>query len=244
MPSAVAKDAPVVEWSGDTYRLIPSRFPPVNVYDGLIANDRQDQITAVEDLTNPRLRSLSRLQRSARPNTAADPRLQNWNLAPFAYGNPDGSTFFGEERPCLEVSIERQTALAVSVTKRQTFMEATREAPIGLDMRMLCTRVSGIFWDLRDVVEAHTALTKAQRRQIGARMPSAAQGILYRPTERPAGTCVAIITGDALKQAQQTSHFRYMWDGVRISLLYEFNDKGTLIPAQALAGADDILVAA
>jgi hypothetical protein len=50
-------------------------------------------------------------------------------------GNPDGSVFFGEERPCLEVALERQTALAVSVARRQMFMEATQEAPIGVDIR-------------------------------------------------------------------------------------------------------------
>ena len=243
MSSVVPKNAPVVKWSGDTYRLIPSRFPPVSVYEGLIANDRQDEIVAIENLTNPRLRSLNRLQQSAGGSAAGDPRLQNWNLAPFAYGNPDGSTFFGEERPCLEVSLERQTALAVSVAKRQTFMEATNEAPIGLDMRMLCTPVSGLFWDLRDVVELPADPGEKQRREIGASMPEAAQGILYRPTERQAGTCVAVVTGDVLQRTQQTVHFRYMWDGTRISLLYVFNKEGTRIEAQALAGPDDVLAA-
>lgn len=242
MSSVVPKNASVVKWSGDTYRLIPSRFPPVNVYEGLIANDRLDEIVTIENLTNPRLRSLSRFQQSTGGSTAADPRLQNWNLAPFAYGNPDGSTFFGEERPCLEVSLERQTALAVSVAKRQTFMEATDEAPIGLDMRMLCTPVRGLFWDLRDVVDLPN-LGEEQQREIGTSMPETAQGILYRPSERPAGTCVAVVTGDVLERAQQTAHFRYVWDGKRISLLYFFDKEGTGIEAQALRGPDDVLAA-
>jgi len=241
MSSAAPSSAPIVQWSGDTYRLIPSRFPPVNVYDGLIANDRQDDVVAIENLTNPRLRSLSRIQQSALGGATADPRLQNWNLAPFAYGNPDGSTFFGEERPCLEVCLERQTALAVSVAKRQMFMEATNEAPIGLDMRVLCTPVSGKFWDLRGVDLSNFA--EGERRKIGASLPEAAQGILYRPTERPAGACIAIVSGAVLQRAQQTEHFRYMWDGKRISLLYAFNKEGTRIEAQALAGANDVLAA-
>jgi hypothetical protein len=244
MSSVVPKNAPVVEWSGETFRLIPSRFPPVNVYEGLITNDLQDEIVAVENLTNPRLRSLNRLQQSSPGNTVADPRLQNWNLAPFAYGNPDGSTFFGENHPCLEAAFERQTALAVSVAKRQTFMEATREAPIGLDMRMLCTPINGLFWDLRDVSDLPASLDQPQRRAIGSNMPQTAQGILYRPIERPAGTCVAVVTGDVLQRSQQTVHFRYMWDGQSISLLYVFNKEGTRIEAKALSGAEDVLVAA
>ncbi len=46
MPSAEVENAPVVNWSGDAYRLIPSRFPPVNVYQGLIANDRLEEVFA------------------------------------------------------------------------------------------------------------------------------------------------------------------------------------------------------
>jgi RES domain-containing protein len=244
MPSAAPENAPLIKWSGEAFRLIPSRFPPVNVYEGLIANDRQDEIVAVENLTNPRLRSLSRLQQTTQGDVSADPRLQNWNLAPFAYGNPDGSTFFGGDRPCLEVALERQTALAVSVAKRQTFMEATREAPIGLDMRMLCTPVNGTFWDLRDVSRLPSELDKKQRYELGAKMPEDAQGILYHPVERPAGTCLVIVTGDVLQRSQQTVHFRYVWDGKRISQLYAFDKVGTPIDADALASENDVLAAA
>lgn len=244
MPSVALDAAALVAWSGKAFRLIPSRFPPVNVYDGLIANDRQDEIVAVENITNPRLRSLDRLQQQAQGKPDANPRLQNWNLAPFAYGNPDGSTFFGEDRPCLELAFERQTALAVSVSKRQLFMEATNEAPIGLDMRMLSTPVSGTFWDLRDVGILPAQLPEVQRRELGARMPEEAQGILYRPAERPIGTCLSIVTGDVLDRSQQTVHFRYLWDGKCISLLYSFDKKGTRIEAAALASDKDVLAAA
>ncbi|TIP91940.1 MAG: RES domain-containing protein, partial [Mesorhizobium sp.] len=34
MPSVALENAPLVKWSGDAFRLIPSRFPPVNVYEG------------------------------------------------------------------------------------------------------------------------------------------------------------------------------------------------------------------
>ncbi len=244
MPSAALEKAPVVKWSRDAFRLIPSRFPPVNVYEGLINSGRQDEIIALENLTNPRLRSLGRLQQTTQGDASADPRLQNWNLAPFAYGNPDGTTFFGEGRPCLEVAFERQTALAVSVAKRESFLKATEETSIGLDMRMLCTPVNGTFWDIRDIEGLPAGLDEKRRREIGAKMPEGAQGILFRPVERPAGICLAIVTGDVLERSQQTVHFRYVWDGKRISILYAFDKEGVRIEASALAGEDDVLAAA
>lgn len=244
MPSVEVNGAPLVDWSGDSYRLIPSRFPPVNVYDGIIANDRLDDVYEAEKLTNPRLRSLGRMASAAGGGSAADPRLQNWNLAPFAYGNPDGSLFFDEHRPCLEVTADRQTALAVSVARREAFLRSTREAATGLDMRMLRHPVSGKFWDLRDAPDPVAGLDLKARREIGKRMPDGAQGILYRCAERPAGTCVAILTGDVLGRSVQTIHFRYVWDGGRIVLLYVFNEEGTEIEPALLGGAEDVLAAA
>jgi hypothetical protein len=244
MLNAEVENARLVHWSGEAYRLIPSRFPPVNVYEGLIANHRVGELVATENLTNPRLRSHERIAATVGNATDADPRLQNWNLAPFAYGNPDGTLFFGEDRPCLEVSTERQTALAVSVAKRETFLRSTQEAPIGLEMRMLCTPVEGKFWDLRGLAEPAGGLEHVTRRWMGAKTPAEAQGVLYRPAERPAGTCIAILTGDVLRRSTQTVHFRYSWDGKRIALLYAFDSKGTEIQASTLSSAMDVLAAA
>ena len=191
MRSAAVENAAVIDWSGDAYRLIPSRFPPVNVYEGLIANDRLNDVYAAEAITNPRLRSLSRMTSAGAVDASADPRLQNWNLAPFAYGDPDGTLFFDERQPCLEVAVERQTALAISVAKRERFLSHTATPSTGLDMRMLRTPVKGKFWDLRGMADPIAGLPEVERRAIGAQMPDGAQGILYRPVERGAGTAIA-----------------------------------------------------
>ncbi len=239
MPNEAAEPT-LVSWDGDVYRLIPSRFPPVSVYEGLVANDRFDALVAVENLTNPRLRAEKRLVEKIGTDVSVPERLQNWNLAPFAYGNPDGSTFFDENRPCLEVAEDRQTALAVSVAKREAFLASTKEPPIGLDMRMFKTPISGRFWDLRGF---SAALEEDKRLALGAAIPSDADGILYHPAERPTATCIAIVKNQVLGRTLQTVHYRYLWNGNRISLLYAFDQQGTQIEPAALSGEDDILAA-
>jgi hypothetical protein len=72
-----------IAFEGELFRLIPSRFPPVAVYEGLVANDRFAHLIEVENATNPRLQSEQRL-RAAYPDPA-EPKLQNWNLAQFKY---------------------------------------------------------------------------------------------------------------------------------------------------------------
>jgi len=47
---------------GDFYRLIPSRFPPVSVYAGLVPDQDIDRLVEVENETNPRLISQDRLR--------------------------------------------------------------------------------------------------------------------------------------------------------------------------------------
>ncbi len=104
--------------------------------------------------------------------------------------------------------------------------------------------MSGTFWDLRNMAGLLAKLDMQQRYELGANMPEGAQGILYRPLERPAGTCLAIVTGDVLQRSQQTVHFRYVWDGKRITLLYAFDKLGTPIEADTLASENDVLAAA
>lgn len=237
--AAEAASAPVVLWSGDGFRLIPSRFPPVPVYDGLVANDRMDALAELESLTNPRLKSEARLARAAEDVPNGN-RLQNWNLAPFAYGNPEGSTFFGEERSCLEVADDRQTALAVAVSKRERFLSRTKEMPIGLDMRLLKTPVQGNFWDLRQL---GVVADRNTRTEIGKVVPQGVDGILFRPVERPTGLALSILNGACLGRSLQATHYRFVWDGSTISMLYAFEDKGSEIDPRRLSGEDDILAA-
>jgi len=228
----------IIPWAMDGYRLIPSRFPPVSVYEGLVANDRIEALTNVEALTNPRLRSEARLTAAADP--ASPHRIQNWNLAPFAYGNPEGSTFFGEERPCLELASDPQTALAIAVARRERFLGRTDEAPTGLDMRLLKTAIEGRFWDLRSL---GAELDRDTRLEYGAKLPEDADGILFHPPQRPYGTCAVVLNGDRLGRTLQTTHYRFVWNGRRIALLYAFDDVGREIEPELLAGERDVLAA-
>ena len=240
MLSVAAEEFPLAAWKRDAFRLIPSRFPPVSVYDGLVGHDKVEALVAVEDITNPRLRSIDRLSRH-RPGVPADaPRLQNWNHAPFAYGNPEGSRFFDHLRPCLELAADRQTALAVSVARRERFLTRTREAPIGLDMRMLKTPVEGRFVDLR---RYPANLDAKACREIGANVPPEADGVLYHPPERSSATCVAVLRASALGRSIQTVHYRYVWTGSRISLLYAFDGEGREVRPETLGGEEDVLAA-
>ncbi|MFG1375196.1 RES family NAD+ phosphorylase [Xanthobacter oligotrophicus] len=241
-----AGDRPNVGWRGDGFRLIPSRFPPVSIYEDVVAEDRLDALVAIENLTNPRLQSAHRLMGLSLGLSPDSPRLQNWNHAPFAYSNPEGSRFFPPERPCLELCDSRQTALAVSVARRETFLARTQEKPIGLDMRMLKTPVEGEFVDLRDVdltlLRDPSLAGRKARWKIGETISASAEGVLYRAPERPSSVCISVLKAGVLGRSLQTVHYRYTWNGQRVTKVYAFDDGVELLP-ESLAGPAEVLAA-
>lgn len=190
----------------------------------------------MEALTNPRLLSERRLATRIEGVAQDAARLQNWNLAPFAYPNPEGSTHFDASRPCLELSGDRQTALVVSIARRERFLRRTGEPPIGLDMRMLVTPVGGHFLDVRH-------LPPRPRDKLAVDLPPEVDGLLFHPEERPTATCIAILRGDVLGRSVQAAHYRYAWNGTRVSSVYAFDALGRELLPEALAGEDDVLVA-
>src|SRR3546814_19876174 len=93
----------VVGGDGGVQNLIPSRFPPVPVYER-IAGGRDELFARVEEITNPRVRERDRLTQGLAPVDQQQPRFKNWNHAPFVYPNPEGSRFFKANRTVTELA--------------------------------------------------------------------------------------------------------------------------------------------
>ena len=238
---------PLIEENAKYFLLIPSRFPPVDLYDRL--GPASAGFAKLEERTNPRLASKRLLIEQGVGEIDNSPRLQNWNHAPFTYTNPEGSWFFDQTVPCLEMSLDRQTALAVSVRRREQFLARTREAPINLDMRMLVRSVRGRAIDARSLgieidrtqrlAAGHEILKRREREPFDA--------ILFASPERPSGGRIAVLSGLALDRAVQSDHFCYCWNGKRIVSIYAFNDKSStsdnVIDPDDLCMAENVLAA-
>jgi len=203
------------------FRLIPSRFPPVDIYERIAAPENWGNLHEIEEMTNPRVRERELLTGLNRVDLGS-PRLQNWNHAPFAYLNPEGSwlldPFFGS----LELFDTLQTALASSIRKRELFLGRTNEPPLDLDMRVLGHRVMGNFVDLTGL---DTDLTQSERWQIGEEiLNSGVDGAVFMCPHRRNAKCVSVFKGDALGKSNQQDHYRYVWDGTAIRTVYAFNN--------------------
>lgn len=238
--SVAANSFTVVDVKQTFFTLIPSRFPTIDVF-ARVANGRSKELAEIESLTNPRLKERERILRGgAAIVDDSSPLLQNWNHAPFTYHNPEGSRFFGPEHPVLELFSDIQTALSVSIWKRERFLSRTSEAPTGLEMRELSRTVKGRFVDGRDWDPDLDIDTRYKRgRQI---MDAGFDGLLYRPPERGAGFCVCVLRGEVLDRAVQGNHFKFVWDGKLISRIYSFGSGKEYVP-EDLRGSEIVIAA-
>lgn len=226
-----------VEIDQKFYTLIPSRFPTIDPF-ARIAKSRSREIADIESITNPRLRERNRMTQGASAVDGNSPLLQNWNHAPFTYSNPEGSRFFGPERSVLELAEDLQTALAISIRRRETFLRRTGEAAIGLEMREITRVVKGRFADGRDW---DLDLNLEERRRRGELVMRAGfDGLLFRSEERPSGTCICVIRGEVLERAVQGDHFKFVWDGEAVTAIYSFRSGQDFLP-EKLRSADRVL---
>ena len=81
-----------IRWS-QAFRIVPSRFPPVGVYDRIADPMDLDAVFAIEALTNPRLReeagALKLVPKERRISGPGSTPV----MAAFTHLNPEGSRF-------------------------------------------------------------------------------------------------------------------------------------------------------
>lgn len=236
---SAAADLNVVEIDGMFHNLIPSRFPPVQLYER-ISGGRDELFYAIEEKTNPRVREKERLTRGLAPVDQQRPRFANWNHAPFVYPNPEGSRFFSADRNIVELAGDLQTALAISVAKREAFLRRTKEPPTFLEMRQIVRPVRG---RCRDAC-GWDGLDDRDRRLDLGRLTVADEldGILFSPWERPTATGIVVFRPECLGKPDQAGHFKFLWNGKRISAIYSFG-KGIEYSPEQLRSERTILVA-
>lgn len=216
-----ADNLPVIEIDQRFHNLIPSRFPPVPVYER-IAGGRDEMFALVEQITNPRVRERERLTQGLAPVDQQHPRFKNWNHAPFVYPNPEGSRFFKANRNVLELADDLQTALVVSVAKRETFLRRTAEPSTLIEMRQIVRSVRGSYLDAR----VWDGMTDRNRRlALGDQAVALGlDGVLFHPWERPSATGIVVLKPECLGKPDQADHFKFVWNGQQISVLYSFRN--------------------
>jgi hypothetical protein len=209
-----------------SYRLIPSRYPTVDLFDAIADPADLDVVFAIEGLTNPRLRDqLGQLQLVPPDERISGPGSTPI-MAAFTHLNPDGSRFSDGRYGVYYAADSIDTAVAEVSHHRGLFLARTKEPAIDIDLRLITAPLQAELHDLRGLRENDPAIYDPANYALGQALGRALReagsaGVLYHSVRHPGGLCAGAFRPKALKPARATQHIALHWDGQRITHWYE-----------------------
>lgn len=208
------------------WRILPSRFPPIDLFERIADPADWDALIALESLTNDRIRDevgnialVPVAERVSGPGVSVI-------MAAFTHPNPDGSRFSDGSYGVFYSAAELETAIAETKYHREAFMRATIQARMELDMRVYAVDLEG---DLHDVTGQKIVLPgvydledNSAGQALAARLRADdSNGIVYDSVRHAGGTCAAVFRPRCLSNPRQERHLCYVWDGRAIAFVYE-----------------------
>ena len=209
-----------------SYRLIPSRYPTVALYDAIADPADLEVVFAIEALTNARIRDELGDLRLVPPEERVSGTGSTPVMAAFTHLNPDGSRFSDGSYGVYYAAQSLETAIAEVSHHRAAFLARTDEPAIDVDMRLIAAPVDADLHDLRELVPAGAGLLDpsfyAKPQALGRRLrEGGSAGVLYPSVRHAGGFCVGIFRPRALGRARVGAHIALHWDGQRITHWYE-----------------------
>lgn len=214
-----------VRWE-PCWRIIPSRFPPIQLFERVTEPDDLDAILELESLTNPRIRDEVGDIRLVPPEDRVTGPGSSIIMAAFTHLNPEGSRFSDGTYGVFYAANRLDTAIAESKHHRERFMRATAQAHMELDMRVYVVDLDGNLHDLRNQISAYPLVYHDDSYAAGQHLAKTlrkdgSNGIAYDSLRWNGGECVAAFRPRVLSNARQERHLCYLWDGQRITTVYE-----------------------
>jgi hypothetical protein len=212
-----------------SYRLVPSRFPPIQLFERVARPEDLEAVFAFESRTNDRLREeagdihlVAREDRISGPGTSPI-------MAAFTHRNPDGSRFSDGSFGVYYAAHALETAVWETAHHRARFLRATKQGAMEIDMRSYLANIDAELADLRGQRKRKRELydpdSYAASRPYGVKLRArGAGGIVYESVRHAGGECIAVFKPRLVKPAVQGPHLCFAWDGEKIARWYEKSD--------------------
>lgn len=201
-----------------TYRLIPSHFPPIHLFENLLDPKELDAAYALESLTNDRLQDeVGRIALVAAEDRITGPGTTAI-MAAFTHIGAQ-SRFTDGSFGIYYAGLDLETAMAESKASRSRFLQATNEGAQVLTMRCYSCDLQATLVDVRRDLLTQDPDNYAYPQQIGRQLKAQNEmGVLYKSVRHPNGECIGALKPTALiPPAVQTEHYQFIWDGRVIS---------------------------
>ena len=220
-------DIPVtqVRWQ-PCYRIIPSRFPPIALFEAVADPADLEAVFQIEAMTNDRLREEAGDLALVPPEDRISGPGTSPIMAAFTHLNLEGDRFTDGSYGVFYAGLTLATAIAETRHHRAKFLAATDEPAQELDMRVYAVDLDAPLHDIRGAREALPALyhpdSYAVSQETARRLrDEGANGIVYESVRDAGGECAAVFRPRLLSNCRQERHLTYVWDGSEINSVYE-----------------------
>jgi RES domain len=230
MPNAV--DGPEIKlkdikWS-PCWRIIPSRYPPINFYERIAPIADWDALVEIERLTNPRVLDEVGAFQLIRAEDRRNGPGWGWINAPFTFLNPGGNRFSDGSYGVYYAGKTLETTITETKFHHELFYRATNEGPVLAEMSVIKANLSGKLHDLRPLKSQQPEIYSENPNDYKASQGMAAllrnqdsYGVVYYSVRHQGGECVGLFRPIVLEEAVHDKYLIYEWDGTRISrILY------------------------
>jgi hypothetical protein len=212
-----------VRWR-PSFRLIPSRFPPVGLYDDVADPADLDAVYAIEALTNERLRNeLGRIELVPPAERLVGPGSTPI-MAAFTHLNPEGSRFSDGTYGVYYAGESLDTAISEVSHHRARFLAYTREPPLEVELRCIRSDIDARLHDLRGAKrpDLYDPDDYAAAQALGRSLRAAnSNGLVYDSVRRRGGECIAVFKPKVMSAGRQGPHITLVWDGQSITGWYK-----------------------
>ena len=218
----------VVKWL-PCWRIIPSRFPPIQLFERIANPDDWEAVIAIESMTNPRLRDEIGDIQLVPPNERVSGPGTSIIMAAFTHLNPEGSRFTDGEFGVFYASETLDTAIRETVYHRENFMRATSQLRMELDQRVYLIDLDAELHDIRGKRDSlpllyHPDDYSASQHLARTLRDHGSNGIAYDSVRHEKGRCVGIFRPRSYRIAAKNGTF-VMFGTVRKLAMFTKSDR-------------------
>ena len=213
-----------IDYDKKVHRLIPSKFPPISLFDWASSPEELEQIAQLEGLTNERIQAeLGRINLVAKEDwvsgQGATPLMAAFTHTGFNSRFSDGSYGVYYAASSLKAAIKE------TVFHREQFYSASNESTCSISMREYTAKVKKSLVDItaenyHDILNPDPDFYNKSQAFAKKIRDEKQWGLLYPSLRDKGSLCVAIFRPPALSLPIQGCHLKYIWDGACISEVY------------------------
>lgn len=235
-PAGAAVDGKVVQkvpvtrvrWKS-SYRLVPSRYPPISIFERIADPADWEGLFEIESLTNPRLREAAGQISLVPVSRRVSGPGASIVMAPFTHASPARPTRFSSGTHGVYYAARRfQTALLEVAFHMGRFYRSTADLPHDETFRTYEGGVDGAMHDLRkgdwpQFLHPDPARYGAPQDLARQLREADSNGIVYPSVRHRGGECLAAFWPNVVSIPAQTKHVMLKWNGERISAWFDYS---------------------